>query len=84
MATSLTEAQAVLEAAEKSDAIFQVGHNRRFAPVYTTLKRLLTESHLPHSAHAKMNRGELLRPEWVGDPQITGGFFTRLRFTCST
>lgn len=74
MATSLAEAQAVLEAAGKSDAVFQMGHNRRFAPVYTTLKRLLTESHLPHSAHVKMNRGELLQPEWVGDPQITGGF----------
>jgi myo-inositol 2-dehydrogenase / D-chiro-inositol 1-dehydrogenase len=74
MATSLTEAQAVLEAAAKSHAVFQVGHNRRFAPVYTTLKQLLTESHQPHSAHVKMNRGELLRPEWVGDPKITGGF----------
>jgi myo-inositol 2-dehydrogenase/D-chiro-inositol 1-dehydrogenase len=74
MATSLTEANAVLEAAGKSDGVFQVGHNRRFAPVYTTLKRLLTESHSPHSAHVKMNRGELLQPEWVGDPQITGGF----------
>ena len=74
MATSLAGAQAVLEAAGKSEVVFQVGHNRRFAPVYTTLKRLLTESHLPHSAHVKMNRGELLQPEWIGDPQITGGF----------
>lgn len=74
MATNLPEARAVLQAAGKSDAVFQVGHNRRFAPVYTTLKRLLTEGHLPHSAHVKMNRGELLQPEWVGDPQITGGF----------
>lgn len=74
MSTSLLEAQAVLEAAGKGKAVFQVGHNRRFAPVYTALKRLLTESHQPHSAHVKMNRGELLQPEWVGDPQITGGF----------
>src|SRR5262249_2583380 len=34
----------------------------------------LGDSHQPHSAHVKMNRGELLNPEWVGDPQITGGF----------
>jgi myo-inositol 2-dehydrogenase / D-chiro-inositol 1-dehydrogenase len=74
MATNLTEAKAVLEAAGKSDAVFQVGHNRRFAPVYATLKRLITETHQPHSAHVKMNRGELLQPEWVGDPKITGGF----------
>jgi myo-inositol 2-dehydrogenase/D-chiro-inositol 1-dehydrogenase len=84
MATNLTEARAVLEAAENSGAIFQVGHNRRFAPVYTALKRLLTESHQPHSAHVKMNRGELLQPEWVGDPQITAGSFTKPPFTYST
>jgi myo-inositol 2-dehydrogenase / D-chiro-inositol 1-dehydrogenase len=74
MATSLTEARAVLEAAGRSDAVFQVGHNRRFAPVYANLKRLLSETHRPHSAHVKMNRGELLQPQWVGDPKITGGF----------
>jgi len=74
MATNLPDAQLVLQAAGKSDAVFQVGHNRRYAPVYTALKRLLVESHQPHSAHVKMNRGELLQPEWVGDPQTTGGF----------
>jgi myo-inositol 2-dehydrogenase/D-chiro-inositol 1-dehydrogenase len=35
---------------------------------------MLTETHEPHSAHVKMNRGELLKPEWTGDPAITGGF----------
>jgi myo-inositol 2-dehydrogenase / D-chiro-inositol 1-dehydrogenase len=74
MATSLSEARRVLEAAEKSAKVFQVGHNRRFAPVYVELKRLLDTSHQPHSAHVKMNRGELLNPEWVGDPKTTGGF----------
>ena len=74
MATTLADARRVLKAAEKSDRIFQVGHNRRFAPVYAELKRMLGESHQPHSAHVKMNRGELLQPEWVGNPEITGGF----------
>lgn len=74
MATSLADAQRVLGAAEKSGKVFQVGHNRRFAPVYVELKRLLNESHSPHSAHVKMNRGELLNPEWVGNPKTTGGF----------
>jgi myo-inositol 2-dehydrogenase / D-chiro-inositol 1-dehydrogenase len=74
MAASLADARRVLEAAEKSGKVFQVGHNRRFAPVYVELKRLLDESHKPHSAHVKMNRGELLNPEWVGDPKTTGGF----------
>jgi len=35
---------------------------------------MLAETHRAHSAHVKMNRGELLHPEWVGDPKITGGF----------
>lgn len=74
MATSIADARRVLEAAQKSKTVFQVGHNRRFAPVYAELKRMLTETHRPHSAHIKMNRGELLKPEWVGDPKITGGF----------
>src|SRR5687768_267785 len=74
MATSIADARRVLKAAQKSATVFQVGHNRRFAPVYAQLKRMLTETHRPHSAHIKMNRGELLKPEWVGDPKITGGF----------
>ena len=74
MATNVSDARRVLNAAQKSKTVFQVGHNRRFAPVYVELKRLLTEKDQPHSAHVKMNRGELLKPEWVGDPKITGGF----------
>jgi myo-inositol 2-dehydrogenase / D-chiro-inositol 1-dehydrogenase len=74
MATSLEDAGAVLDAAAGSDTVFQVGHNRRFAPVYSTLKRLIEESGPSHSAHVKMNRGELINPEWVGNPEVTGGF----------
>lgn len=74
MATSLVDARAVLEAAESGDKIFQVGHNRRFAPVYATLKRMVVEESAPHSAHVKMNRGELINPEWVANPDVTGGF----------
>jgi myo-inositol 2-dehydrogenase/D-chiro-inositol 1-dehydrogenase len=74
MATSLADAERVLKATHKARGIFQVGHNRRFAPVYVELKQMLAESHQAHSAHVKMNRGELLNPEWVSDPNITGGF----------
>jgi myo-inositol 2-dehydrogenase/D-chiro-inositol 1-dehydrogenase len=74
MATTVADARRVLVAANKSSKVFQVGHNRRFAPVYAELKRMLSETHRPHSAHVKMNRGELLKPEWTGDPKITGGF----------
>ncbi len=74
MATTTDDARAVLEAAEKSAGVFQVGHNRRFAPVYARLKQILAEESAPHSAHVKMNRGELLNPAWVGDASLTGGF----------
>ena len=74
IATTITDAEAVFEKAQRGNAVFQIGHNRRFAPVYATLKRLLSDTHQPHSAHVKMNRGELLKPDWTGDPEVTGGF----------
>jgi myo-inositol 2-dehydrogenase/D-chiro-inositol 1-dehydrogenase len=74
LATNIEDAQAVYTKARDVQSLFQVGHNRRFAPVYSTLKQLLSETHTPHSAHVKMNRGELLNPVWTGDPSVTGGF----------
>jgi len=74
MATNIADAQSVLDAARNGQGVFQVGHNRRFAPVYVELRQMLSENCEPHSAHVKMNRGELLKPEWVGDPNLTGGF----------
>jgi myo-inositol 2-dehydrogenase/D-chiro-inositol 1-dehydrogenase len=73
MATTLTDARAVLIAAQGASGVFQVGHNRRFAPVYQKLKEMI-EGSSPHSAHVKMNRGELIKPQWVADPTVTGGF----------
>ncbi len=74
LATSIADAERVFKKADERRAVFQVGHNRRFAPVYATLKQMLSETHPPHSAHVKMNRGELLKPEWTGNPAVTGGF----------
>jgi myo-inositol 2-dehydrogenase/D-chiro-inositol 1-dehydrogenase len=61
------------DAALAGKGVFQVGHNRRYAPVYATLKELLQKD-TPHSAHIKMNRGELVNPVWTGDVNVTGGF----------
>jgi myo-inositol 2-dehydrogenase / D-chiro-inositol 1-dehydrogenase len=74
LATNISDAESVYAKASKSKSLFQVGHNRRFAPVYATLKQLLSEQYTPHSAHIKMNRGELLNPVWTGDASVTGGF----------
>ncbi len=69
----LTDAKKLLDIAENSAKVFQVGHNRRYAPVYVKLKELLNADKA-HSAHIKMNRGELLNPVWTGDTNVTGGF----------
>lgn len=74
MATRIADARRVTDAADKSGGVFQVGHNRRFAPVYASLRRILVEESAPHSAHVKMNRGELINPSWVADAATTGGF----------
>jgi myo-inositol 2-dehydrogenase/D-chiro-inositol 1-dehydrogenase len=69
----LEDAKKLLSVANSSDKVFQVGHNRRYAPVYAKLKELLNEDRA-HSAHIKMNRGELKNPIWTGDTNVTGGF----------
>lgn len=71
--TGMEDAQQLLDTAKAGQGVFQVGHNRRFAPVYTTLKTLLAKDRA-HSAHIKMNRGELKNPVWTGDTNVTGGF----------
>ncbi len=67
------DAAELRDAANKGNGVFQVGHNRRYAPVYAHLKNLL-QSDKAHSAHIKMNRGELKNPIWTGDVNVTGGF----------
>ncbi len=72
-AIGIKDAADLLKTADAGKKVFQVGHNRRFAPVYAALKKLLNEDSA-HSAHIKMNRGELKNPVWTGDVNVTGGF----------
>lgn len=72
-AIGIEDAKKLLDTANSCDRVFQVGHSRRFAPLYLKLKELLSTD-APHSAHIKMNRGELKHPAWTGDTSITGGF----------
>ena len=69
----MDDAKELRDAANTGKGVFQVGFNRRFAPVYQKLRELLQNDNA-HSAHIKMNRGELLNPEWTGDVNVTGGF----------
>jgi len=75
MATSVADAKKIIEAVKKHHMKYQVGHNRRFWPVYKKVKSMI-EAHTlrPHMASARIIRGELKRPSWVGDPRVSGGF----------
>lgn len=75
MATSLAEAQRVRDAAALAKGSYQIGFNKRHAAVYTELHRRIAGGRLvPRWASMKMNRGELLRPSWVADASLTGGY----------
>ncbi|MFC2023824.1 Gfo/Idh/MocA family protein [Chloroflexota bacterium] len=74
MATSLEDARQVLDAARASEAVYQVGHNRRFAPVYRYLKSQVEEGFTPYLANAKQNDGDWHNPPWITDLSLTGGF----------
>jgi myo-inositol 2-dehydrogenase/D-chiro-inositol 1-dehydrogenase len=74
MAVSLEDADRIESlAAARPSQVFQVGHNRRFAPVYKRAKEALAESPAL-SADFKMNRGELENPPWTADDNVTGGY----------
>ena len=72
-AIGIEDAKKLRDIANGSKGVFQVGHNRRFAPVYAKLNELLKQDKA-HSAHIKMNRGELKEPVWTGDVNVTSGF----------
>ena len=74
-ALNLESADRLRNLSVRAGHIYQVGHNRRFAPVYKILKKAIDGNELrPLSVHAKMNRGELVNPPWVWDARLTGGF----------
>jgi myo-inositol 2-dehydrogenase/D-chiro-inositol 1-dehydrogenase len=74
-ALNLESATRLRNRAVRPGLIYQVGHNRRFAPVYKVLKQAMERNELrPLSVHAKMNRGELVNPPWVWNARLTGGF----------
>lgn len=74
-ALNLDAANNLRKRASETKVVYQVGHNRRFAPVYKVLKEAIDSGVLaPLSVHAKMNRGELVNPPWVWDARLTGGF----------
>jgi myo-inositol 2-dehydrogenase/D-chiro-inositol 1-dehydrogenase len=75
MATTLDDARRVAAAAAKAKGVYQIGFNKRFAPIYRALKDRIDAGELqPLWGHLKMNRGDLSQPPWVADDSLTGGF----------
>ncbi len=74
MATSLREARQVAACAHRSDCVYQMGFNRRFAPAYRYLKQEIAAGFVPFSANAKITDGDMLTPSWYINPALTGGF----------
>ncbi len=64
LASSLSDARLMLEAAQKAGVVHQMGFNYRFAPAVTLLKRFLDQGRLGRVYHV---RGSFLQ-DWLADP----------------
>ena len=73
MVINLGHAREVMNTVKTAGVVFQVGHNRRFSPVYKKLKELISSNIKPYMVIMKMVTGELQRPAWGADPKISGG-----------
>ena len=74
MATTVEDARRVLRTVERTGCLYQLGFNRRFAPVYIGVRELLTGGVGVFSGTMKMNDGDMRTPAWFSDPKISGGF----------
>jgi len=73
MVINLNHARELVDMVKTAGVVFQVGHNRRFCPVYKKLKELISSNIKPYMVIMKMVTGELQRPAWGADPKISGG-----------
>lgn len=73
LALSLDELNRVVEARNDSAAFFQVGFNRRYAPLAETVRRRLAELPGPKSILMRVNAGAIPSAHWVHAPDAGGG-----------
>jgi len=74
MAISLADARTIAARVARSDRVYQMGFNRRWAPAYRYLKQLIEGGFAPTSANVKMNDGDMLTPSWYTNVAVCGGF----------
>lgn len=70
---SLEEIAAVAGARAKSDAFFQIGFNRRFAPFTLRIKEALAKQTGPRNVLMRINAGAIPADHWVHSPSEGGG-----------
>jgi myo-inositol 2-dehydrogenase/D-chiro-inositol 1-dehydrogenase len=71
---TIAAAKRIAKAAARSNAVYQGGHNQRFAPAYLFLKECIKGGFTPYLINVKMNDGDLKDPSWLADRSKTGGF----------
>lgn len=74
MGINLRESAAVRDAAATAKGTYQIGFNRRYAPVYRLAREAVQSGFTPYLANIKMHEGDLASPAWVSDASLTGGF----------
>lgn len=75
LATSLHDAALVRDAEKKSGKRVFVGYNRRFAPVYSQAKAIVSAAGFrPANVNIIQNDGDMKNPPWLTDVKMTGGF----------
>jgi polar amino acid transport system substrate-binding protein len=67
------ELDAVIDAAEQSDARLMVGFNRRFSPLAIAAKELFANRTAPLSINYRVNAGRVPPGHWAHDPKEGGG-----------
>ena len=73
LALSMDDLEEVAEAAKRSGRLLMVGFNRRFAPLSTAARRIVSGRTGPLSLILTMNPGAIPRDHWTQDPDAGGG-----------
>ncbi|MBK20661.1 MAG: theronine dehydrogenase [Rhodospirillaceae bacterium] len=73
LALDREQLNSVIEARNKSDAFFQVGFNRRFAPMAIQMRDRLAELPAPRVVLLRVNAGQLPKESWQNAPEEGNG-----------
>lgn len=77
MATTLTECEAMVEAAKKNGKFLMIGHNQRLAGAHKTAKRLLIQGEIGKIITARTTFGHSGPETWSVDPGQNVWFFDK-------